>query len=230
MITRPGKVLLITLGWFFAFSGIVWANSLAPFVWLWPGIIVFTGWASIVATVLAAVIERPFVSAAGLKSHPLAYSLQANAISLLGGVLAALIINDVVFSPLALLVPFAAVTCSIVVESAYLKIQAQRQNVAFRKGPIILGNLCSSFVLIAVSACLDTQWAMRLPWDSPGLWSKLERLQSVLAWSVGLFAVVLLGSFRVGWNKSSPVAEASVNSSSAPVLEAQIAPEQPPVD
>jgi len=62
------------------------ANVIAPFVWLWPGVVAMSFPVSLPATVLAAFLERPFVSRSGIQRHALRYSLRANFLSLLVGV------------------------------------------------------------------------------------------------------------------------------------------------
>ena len=195
MIARLGRVLGIAIGIWLLSSGIAWANSLAPFIWLWPGVIIMSGWGSLPATVLAAVIERPFVTRAGLNSQPLIFSLQANALSLLAGFVAVPIAGAILYTPLILLWPFAAVTCSIIVESVYLRIRAVEQGLQFKRTPIVIGNLCSSGVLMLISAFLDTWYAVRLPWTDPGLWSAVERVQPVLYWFTAACGIALIASF-----------------------------------
>jgi hypothetical protein len=64
---------------------LVLANIIAPFFMLAPGILPGTWWAAFPATLLAAVIERPFVERAGVRDQALWYSMQANFFSLMIG-------------------------------------------------------------------------------------------------------------------------------------------------
>ena len=57
------------------------ANTIAPTAYFWPGVLPLTLGLALPATVLAAVLERPFVSRAGVTEHTLWYSLQANCVS-----------------------------------------------------------------------------------------------------------------------------------------------------
>jgi hypothetical protein len=59
------------------------ANGISPYVYFWPGFITITIVFAFPASVLAAFIERPFYSAAGLQRRPLPLSLRANFLSTL---------------------------------------------------------------------------------------------------------------------------------------------------
>ena len=56
----------------------IFANAIAPSAYFWPGVLPLMLGMAFPATVLAAVIERPFVTRAGVTKHALWYSLQAN--------------------------------------------------------------------------------------------------------------------------------------------------------
>jgi hypothetical protein len=63
----------------------MFANVIAPSVLLLPGVLPLSGFAAFPASILAALIEGPFLAHAGLRRHVRCYSLQANLISLLLG-------------------------------------------------------------------------------------------------------------------------------------------------
>ena len=78
---------------FAAFVVILWicrvaeANSLSPYVHFWPGIISITLVYAFPASLLAAFIERPFLTTGGIKRRPLVLTLRANFVSTIIGIL-----------------------------------------------------------------------------------------------------------------------------------------------
>lgn len=56
----------------------LFANTIAPTAYFWHGVLPLTLGMALPASVLAAVLERPFVTAAGVRDHALWFSLQAN--------------------------------------------------------------------------------------------------------------------------------------------------------
>src|SRR5262249_41298362 len=63
------------------------ANSIAPTAYFSPGVLPLMLGMALPASVLAAVLERPFVSRAGVQEYAFWYSLQANLVSLVIGYL-----------------------------------------------------------------------------------------------------------------------------------------------
>src|SRR5947209_12590324 len=68
-----------------AFASPAFANSIAPTAYFWPGVLPLMLGMALPASVLAAVLERPFVSRAGVREYAFWYSLQANLVSLVIG-------------------------------------------------------------------------------------------------------------------------------------------------
>jgi hypothetical protein len=124
-----------------------------------PGALVMSPLLGIPATLLAAFLERPFVSRAGVRRHALAYSIRANLLSWLAGFV--FVFAGSLFFPLVddfplvfLFYPLAAIFLSICIEGAYLsfKVQGERK---IRWGWIINGNVLSSMAILLVGAITE---------------------------------------------------------------------------
>jgi hypothetical protein len=172
------------------------ADAIAPTAFFLPGCLFMALGAALPATVLAGVLERPFVTRAGVKRHALCYSLQANLVSAALGILC---------TPLAIVMLYEcplfwlllAVTISICSEGLYYCLFALDVHQELRWRWIVLGNIFSSAVLFAFAPILgsleerysDTYWQLA---------SRLERYHDRLLWS-GLAAsvVIFIWSFVV---------------------------------
>lgn len=166
---------------------LAFANSIAPTAYFWPGVLPLTLGLAVPASILAAVLERPFVTAAGVREGALWHSLRANAISLLVGYLSlplgvpALYIVGPLWS-------IVAVTLSILSEGWYLQGRSDRP---FRWQPLIWGNLFSSFVLLLLPYA-----AIEIKHAKPELVWQLDPYQGWLWWgSVGGGIVVFVATF-----------------------------------
>jgi hypothetical protein len=130
------------------------ANTITADMGFIPGMAIVSPAMGLPLSVLAAFIERPFVSGAGVRRNAIWYSLQANLISLLVGyvgVIGAMLLGGFLrlYDELPFLVwPPLAVAVSIVVERGYLNVRAQRIGVRWRW--IIAGNLLSAGICIAI--------------------------------------------------------------------------------
>jgi hypothetical protein len=132
---------------------LILANTITAEMGLIPGLAIVGPAMGLPLSVLAAFVERPFYSLAGVHQHTIWYSLQANLISLGVGVVAtffAAVIGDSLHHYYALFAvwPFLAVCVSIVVERAYLRYR--RQRFAVRWGWTIAGNVVSAGLCIAL--------------------------------------------------------------------------------
>jgi len=97
------------------------ANTITADMGLIPGLGIIGPLFGLPLSVMAAVIERPFLTAAGLKRDTVWYSIQANFISLLAGYpLVCVAAGLESFGGAMLLWPFAAVLISTVIERAYM--------------------------------------------------------------------------------------------------------------
>lgn len=120
------------------------ANSMAPYAYFWPGVLPIAGGLAFPASVLAAVIERPFLTWAGIQRGALAYSLQANFLSLLIGMVTSTfgMVFLYALGPLWWPVPIAV---SVLSEGWYLRWKTGRRLLWL---PIVYGNLLSSLLLL----------------------------------------------------------------------------------
>lgn len=105
---------------------------------------------SMVATLLAACIERPFATAAGIKTQTFRRIFQANILSWFVGVA---IVFAGMFSgyvSVFILMAVLAVPFSIAVEGTYLSKIAHQSGTKLRWPPIIYGNIISGVILYAL--------------------------------------------------------------------------------
>ena len=134
------------------------ANTITADMGMIPGMAMVGPAMGLPLSVLAAFLERPFVSLAGVRGRGDAiwYSLQANFISLLvgyGGLLAAAIIDNAFKwwgpnDPIFTVWPFLAVAISIFVERTY--IASRLRDVRVGWGWMILGNILSAAACIGL--------------------------------------------------------------------------------
>jgi hypothetical protein len=127
------------------------ANSLASWVWIWPGVVSIEPFFGLLPTVLVSFIERPFVTRAGIDKRPLLRSIQANLLSLLAGIPVAVFVwaSDSM-QGLALLA-VVAVAVTIVVEIAYFRSVMRRDQRQLRWSWIVYGNIVSNLVLVGIA-------------------------------------------------------------------------------
>ena len=103
---------------------------------------------SMLATLLAAFIERPFIRSAGFRQNALLFSIRANIWSWLFGTTLAYAflligpINELFFAVLILL----AVPLSIAVEGVYLRGVAKRNAFSLSWRPLVWGNIVSGII------------------------------------------------------------------------------------
>lgn len=128
------------------------ANSIAADAGLIPGLAIFGPAMGLPLSVLAAFIERPFVTRSGFERNAIWFSLQANFISLLIGYFATMIVIPLVMSPsvglVGLVWPFLAVGISIATERLYLTMRLRHGTVPW--APMTYGNIVSALTCIAV--------------------------------------------------------------------------------
>jgi hypothetical protein len=174
----------------FAFASPVLANSIAPTVYFWPGVLPLTLGLAVPASVLAAFLERPFVTAAGVRSSALRHSLRANAISLVVGYLTLPIGLPALYTVGPIWWSVAAVALSVLSEGWYL---SSRANSPFRWGPVVWGNLFSSVVLLSLPyAATENNNA------SPELVWHLEPHHTWMCWGSVVGGILMfVGSFVV---------------------------------
>jgi|LakMenEpi03Aug12_release.lakeMendotaPanAssembly.Ray.scaffolds.fasta_scaffold845785_1 hypothetical protein len=136
---------------------ILLANAIAADAGLIPGLAIFGPAMGLPVSLLAAFIERPFVTRAGFGRSAMWFSLQANFVSLLVGYVGTLIVIPLVIEPnpaIGLVWPFLAVGISIVTERQYLQSRLIHARVPW--APVAVANVVSSLVCIAVLVAAST--------------------------------------------------------------------------
>jgi hypothetical protein len=182
--------LLLTAILLLAFASPAFANSIAPTAYFWPGVLPLMLGMALPASVLAAVLERPFVTQAGVREYAFWYSLQANLISLVIGYLMLPVAVDAIYT----IGPFwslIAVAMSVVSEGWYYQWRAIKAPGSVRWGSVVWGNAFSSFVLLLLPSV-----ALAIKEAKPSLVGQLGPYQDALYWgSVTASVTVFVGSF-----------------------------------
>ena len=128
------------------------ANAIAADAGLIPGLAICGPAMGLPLSVLAAFVERPFVTRCGFKRHAIWYSLRANFVSLLVGYVATFFILPVIMSPngdiVMLIWPFLAVGLSIVTERTCLDAQSSNNDISW--STVAAANIVSAVVCIFV--------------------------------------------------------------------------------
>ena len=154
----------------------------------WPGIISITLVYAFPASLLAAFIERPFLTAAGIKCRPLVLSLRVNFVSTIAGILLIPIGYPALYTigPLWCLVAFGV---SCVVEIFCLR---RFSHQSFTWGWAVAGNAVSSAVLMILPpiAIAIRQNNNQLAWslEPHETWMGLSSLGVSLALFLASFA------------------------------------------
>ncbi len=196
------RVVAVSLGIVLLIAGEARANSIVPLLYLsvLPG--AGGGVLTLQATVLVALLERPFFSKAGIKRRALVTSLRANFISaLVGTVLACPLIGTFLTAPATLLVwlPLMLyVSCLI----EYWCASSLWGPASVRLRWIVAGNVFSTaFVILLLVACALLR--ITFPDLEKGLgehaWTLLYRSSTLAS------LAVLLGSFFLSVTRSERV-------------------------
>ncbi len=183
--STASAALAITLG----VSRVAHANGISPYVYFWPGIISITLVYAFPASLLAAFIERPFLTAAGIKRRPLVLSLRANFVSTIVGILLIPIGYPALYTigPLWCLAAFGV---SCLVEVFYLR-RFSRQS--FTWGWAVVGNTVSGAVLMILPPT-----AIAIRQNNYQLASSLEPHEGWMALSsLGVSVALFLASFVI---------------------------------
>ncbi len=185
------------------------ANTITAEMGLIPGLAMLGPAMGLPLSVLAAFIERPFYSLAGVTRQTIWYSLQANLISLvIGWVLVFVVagITDALRQTYAIFEvwPFLAVAISIVIERSYLNVKVRERNVAW--GWSILGNALSA------GLCVGLLFYITYAKDSPAYASLRYALTPITPW-LHLFAFISSAAlFAYSFRRTRrPVADESIS-------------------
>jgi hypothetical protein len=162
--------------------GVARADSISPYVFFWPGVISIMLVYAFPASVLAAFLERPFLTAAGINHRALILSLRANFLSAVVGILLIPVGFFAIFAfQIGLLWCLFSFAVSCTVEIAYLRRFPDR----LAWGWVIAGNAFSSVVLMLLPpiAMVIKQNYYRLAWslEPHETWLKWASLASSLA-------------------------------------------------
>lgn len=148
LFVRSIMLAILVLG----FATPTFANSMAMWVWVLPGMISFDPILGFLPTIMVAFIERPFVSLAGLDKRPLIRSIRANLLSLLAGLVLIPMLDYVYYIPYGVwLIMGVAITITFIVELLYFSSVFQKESKKFRWWWIVVGNILSNSVLIGVA-------------------------------------------------------------------------------
>lgn len=206
---NASRLFIVLLSAFFvlAFAQPVLANVIAPTISVWPGMVHANFALAIPASILAAVLERPFLTRAGVSRHTMLFSLQANAVSLAIGY----VTLPVGYTALYVIGPLwwiIAVGLSIVSEGWYCRVRATEGG-QLRWRYIVCGNVFSSFVLLLLPFI-----SMAIGRSNPKIWWPYESYLVVLAWAVTIVsaAVFVLSFYLPGWLRRKEAGAAAVES------------------
>ena len=172
---------------------VLFANSIAADAGLIPGLAIFGPAMGLPLSVLAAFIERPFVTRSGFGRNAIWFSLQANFVSLLIGYFATMIVIPLVMSPggdlVGLVWPFLAVGISISTERLYLTMRLRDGVVSWAL--MTWGNIISALSCITVMLIAAT-----LRDAAPRLSVDLRQYETAMNEGVAIASLLLLlGSF-----------------------------------
>jgi len=139
-------------------SNLLIANVMSPVVMFLPGFYIHAFYLGFLYSMLAAIIERPFVQRAGVSRSPLVYSIRANTIShLVGFIYSVFAIMLFLSLPRNLfgfvgfvLIIIGAVALSVIVEVIYLRSKTSPKRGPFRIGYIVAGNVISPSVIVGL--------------------------------------------------------------------------------
>jgi len=205
----------------------VLANSISPTVGFVPGFLPFALTLALPMTVLAGILEGPFVARAGVREHARWYSLQANFVSLLLGYLMLPIAVPALYT-IGILWSVPAICVSIVSEGYYYRLFVVPRDSRLKWRWVIAGNLFSNFVLLAIPflARIAQHFWSYLLWDiepyMEGL-TLVTLLGSLAAFVVGYCAPWLTGA-KPGQELQPNIADVSGSQPSADPLAVQVNP------
>lgn len=143
------------------------ANFVSVTVCFVPGFQAISLWYALPLSVLAAALERPFVTRAGVPRYAFCASLQANAISTLIGFLFVTVAYASLQGGYGDVWILFSVLVSIVTEGFYYLMFAVPQGGVLKWRWIVGGNLCSAFVILVVPvlASITAAWNPDLRWE-----------------------------------------------------------------
>ena len=179
---------------------------------------------SMLATLLAAFLERPFTSAAGFNRNALLYSVRANILSwFLGLLLAYASLSLDRRGSLFFALVFLAIPFSIAIEGGYLSIVKKLDHSRVAWKPVVLGNIFSGLVLLSVTV-VGFEWGDRLQLAGAPIINTLRDYRLQFSSVIMYFCIaVFLGAVFVPARWSTPRTRTATVDSPTP---SDIAPRQ----
>jgi hypothetical protein len=226
-MNRQQLVLLSTAILLLAIAQPVLANSISPTVGFVPGFQPFGLTLALPMTVLAGILEGPFVARAGVREHARWYSLQANFVSLLLGYLMLPIAVPALYT-IGILWSLPAICVSIVSEGYYYRLFVVPRDSRLKWRWVIIGNLFSNFVLLAIPvlASIAQHFWPYLLWDIEPYMGELTLvtvLGSLAAFGVS-FLLPRLTAAKPGRGLQPKMADVSGSQLSGDPLGVQVIP------
>jgi hypothetical protein len=160
---------------------------------------------SMALTLLAAFLERPFITVAGLPRGALVGSIRANVVSWGLGLAIAfglMLIDDRLAYELFPVLLFASVPASILVEGWMIGRMVNKQDGAFRWLPIVLGNLYSAGVLILITF-VGSQLSARMEFSLLVAFLRSCDVEMQLATGVACLSAFIV-AFAIPLRRTSP--------------------------
>jgi hypothetical protein len=168
-------------------ASLAFGNSGSPALFF-PGLVAFSPLLGLPATLVAAVLERPFVSRAGIQTHALTRSIRANVLSWLVGLFFVFLLgSNQVAVMLAILYFILAIPISILIEGGYYWAILKRRGGGLRWRWVIAANVISSVCLVAldfVPSILQEKY--------PRLEFVVEPNRPTLYWILAIISVALV--------------------------------------
>lgn len=168
---------------------LILANVLAPYV-AW-GVGDDAGLSlpfSMLATTLAATVERPFYKAAGIGTSSFRFSMQANILSWFIGLIIAYASLMSRLEAIFFLMYFLAIPFSIAIEGGYLSSISKHTKLKWT--PIIAGNVVSGLLLFAI-LFIGFESGDRMQRSGSSLALFLTQYREIIYWSVAVGCVLL---------------------------------------
>jgi uncharacterized membrane protein len=138
------------------------ANTISPSLVVVPGFGLLGLHVAFTLSILAAFVERPFVSRAGVAHYALCRSLQANFVTTIIGILCIPIAIASLALPALILVWWpVAIWMSYRVE-AWWYARGRHERTALQRGPILWGNLASNGMFFLIALLTPTPSSVRL--------------------------------------------------------------------
>ena len=215
MNRRPALPLLLAAWLVLGSCKSAWANSISPYAFFLPGLSWLSPVYAFPISLLAAFLERPFLSRAGIRHRPLVLSLRANLVSTLAGFLV-LPVGLCVIAWLGTVWCVAAVLISCAVEIWFLQ---RFSGQPFRPRWIVWGNVVSSLVVIALPPV-----AAALRESYPQLHYLMQPYRESLYWFALVTSLLVFGG-SFAWRVQA--AGPSASAQGGPVQQTFLADKEP---